>query len=555
MYKSIFHSKKYDSFVKLLESQKCILIALIILVLTGSFLRIYGVSHVYTEYDDIGVVSIHKAHVGSKEINLIEGLIDYPIKVDMESAHSIENNLFLPFYIAYTWTYAPGQYVFLPLLINEDNNYEEVLVKGRLLSALFSIVGICILAYLMYMYSGYHLNWSIPIVLTIPIFSSNSILYAHHMSPYSAYFLSSALALLLIYQYALSKISFRRIIFYLSILIYLSYLTVLFALPVFLIYFFKLLSKKDLHFSRNYFRDLTTILIGFIISLPALLFIKSSSGGKGLMPPEYSGLESLQDFFLHLTNQFFISIQSIIYGFIRHDYLFLLLALLISYALIKKIFLKVKKINTAFIFIASTFVILLQWVILHLFAVLPLDETRHMLILLPIIVILIFYLLKDNFILNNCLIAIPAIILLAFSASAYTLSLIESKYSNFKYSILDERDEKVILLYRSTLGPLKYYDEDHKKVYFIDMNSFQDNYLEMQFPNEILLVSQQTEIYNEGLLEKYKDLLPKLFCNYEINSLYKKDSEIYFTYNNYSANSNKNGMFVYQMQKTKKNKC
>ena len=121
--------------------------------------------------------------------------------------------------------------------------------------------------------------------------------------------------------------------------------------------------------------------------------------------------------------------------------------------------------------------------------------------------------------------------------------------------MLDERDEKIILLYRSTLGPLKYYDTDKKKVYFIDMKSFQDNYLEMEFPNEILLVSQQTEIYNEGLLEKYKDLLPELFCNYEINSLYKKDSETYFTYNNYSANSNKNGMFVYQMQKTKKNKC
>ena len=163
-----------------------------------------------------------------------------------------------------------------------------------------------------------------------------------------------------------------------------------------------------------------------------------------------------------------------------------------------------KKINTAFIYIASTFVILLQWVILHLFALLPLDETRHMLILLPIIVMLIFYLLKDNFILSNGLIAIPAIILIAFSASAYTLSLIESKFSNFNYSFLDTRNEKVILLYRSTLGPLKYYDEDKKKVYFIDMNSFQDNYLEMQFPNEILLVSQQSEIYNEGLLEKYK---------------------------------------------------
>ena len=126
---------------------------------------------------------------------------------------------------------------------------------------------------------------------------------------------------------------------------------------------------------------------------------------------------------------------------------------------------------------------------------------------------------------------------------------------NFDYKILNDRDEKVILLYQSTLGPLKYYDSSEKKVYFIDMNSFQNHYSKMNFPDEILLVSQQTPIFNNSLYENYKDLLPGLFCNYSIKTLYEKDSKVFFTYNNYAPNSNKNGMFVYQMSRVNENQC
>ena len=94
-----------------------------------------------------------------------------------------------------------------------------------------------------------------------------------------------------------------------------------------------------------------------------------------------------------------------------------------------------------------------------------------------------------------------------------------------------------------------------KKDYFIDMKSFQNHYSKIEFPDEILLVSQQTQIFNEGLYDKYKNLLPDLFCNYSIQSLYEKDSGIYFTYNNYNKSSNKNGMFVYQMKKSHLKQC
>ena len=239
----------------------------------------------------------------------------------------------------------------------------------------------------------------------------------------------------------------------------------------------------------------------------------------------------------------------------RHDYMFTILFAVIGLLLIKKLFIGYKKLNESRIYIISILSILFQWIVLHVIGVLPLDETRHMLIILPLIIMLIFYVLKDINMKGYGILAILIIALSSYSSTIYSVDLIKSKYSNFDYSFLDKRDEKVILLYRSTLGPMKYYDNGEKKVYFIDKNSIQNNYLTMNFPDELLLVSQQTKISNEGLYDKYKEKIPGLFCNYSIRPLYEKDSDIFFTYNNYPKSSNKNGMFVYQMKKEGDNQC
>ena len=169
------HNSKYNPlqyFSLPINNKKNILIVVSILILIGSFLRIYGLEKVYTEYDDIGVVSLHKGHVGTKNIDISEGIINSML-VDMDSAHSIENTMVLPFYIAYTWTYAPAQYVLVPLLLSDDDSFDAVVFKGRLISALFSIMSIILLAYLMYIVGSRTLTWMLPIVLTIPIFSAN----------------------------------------------------------------------------------------------------------------------------------------------------------------------------------------------------------------------------------------------------------------------------------------------------------------------------------------------------------------------------------------------
>ena len=537
------------------NNTKYILIVISILILIGSFLRIYGADKVFTEYDDIGVVSIHKGHIGSKNINIFEGYINYPLQVDMESVYSIENSLLLPFYIAYTWTYAPAQYVLFPLLFDKDDKYDDIVVKGRLISAFFSIMSIVLLLYLMYIVSGRVLSWMLPIVLTIPIFSANTILYAHHMSPYSAYLFSTCLGLVLLYQYYISKITFRQIILLLAFLFYLSYLTVLFAIPVLLIYLHKLKNQNNKRDLIKHRRDLISLLMGIAITFPGLLIVKINSGVRGAISPVFKDTSSLVDIVLYLVIQFYSSVKSILFGVMRHDYLFTILFAVIGLLLIKKLFRGYKKLNESRIYIISILSILFQWVVLYVIGILPLDEIRHMLVILPLITMLIFYVLKDINMEGYGILAILIIALSTYSSTIYSVDLIKSKYSNFDYSVLDKRDEKVILLYRSTLGPMKYYDNVEKKVYFIDMNSFQNNYLMMDFPDELLLVSQQTKISNEGLYDKYKEKIPGLFCNYSVRPLYEKDSNIFFTYNNYPASSNKNGMFVYKMKKVSANQC
>ena len=176
-----------------------ILVSILILIITGSFLRVYGLNKVYTEYDDIGVISAHKSFIGSKTINPLQEILDYPITVDREFMRSMENNALLPFYIAYIWTYAPAQYVLFPLLISEDDDFDTVVMKGRLVSVFFSIATLLLLVYLMYIVNGHVLIWTIPAVILLPIFSANSILYAHHMSPYSAYVFAMSLGLILLF--------------------------------------------------------------------------------------------------------------------------------------------------------------------------------------------------------------------------------------------------------------------------------------------------------------------------------------------------------------------
>ena len=535
-----------------------IIISILILITTGSFLRAYGLNKVYTEYDDIGVIAAHKSFIGSKTVNPIQKFINYPLTVDRDFVYSIENTALLPFYIAYIWTYAPGQYVLLSVLNSEDDSFDTAVYKGRIISVIFSVASIFLLVYLMYIINRKVLIWTILVVTLLPIFSANSILYAHHMSPYSAYVFSMSLGLVLLYKYSISNITFRRLIISLGFLFYLSWFTILFAFPVLTIYLSKVKSNCEFYSSKKYTGDFFSILISIFITLPGLIILETKSSTAGIMPPEINGISSIIEIINHLIRQIFVSMKSILFGFIRHDYLFISLFGIICFLSIRKLInycKKTKKESGVYVF--ALLIIVCQWVILHLFGSLPLDETRHVLVLLPVITLIIFYVVKDINLKNrNYKIFIGLIIFLASISSAiYSMDLLKSKYSNFDYNYLNDRDEKVILLYKGTLGPLKYYEKSQKQVYFIEVNSFRNNYLDIDFPEKILLVGQRDRIINDGLYDKYQKDLPGLFCNYSIHTLYEKQSKTFFNYNNYPQDSDRNGMFVYQLRKTDVNQC
>ena len=106
-------------------------------------------------------------------------------------------------------------------------------------------------------------------------------------------------------------------------------------------------------------------------------------------------LSSLIDIAYHLVRQFYVSMKSILYGVVRYEYLFIILCIVIGFLLIKKLVIDYKKSRESRIYIVSILFFLIQWIFFHLYGTLRLDESRHMLAILPLITIVIFYALKD----------------------------------------------------------------------------------------------------------------------------------------------------------------
>mgnify|MGYP000078829225 CR=1 FL=1 len=520
-----------------------LIILLLIIISIGSFLRLYNLKVVFTEYDDVGVVSVHKGHVGVHQFNILVNEMDLSGSINMESIDFIERTFMFPLYIAYSWTYAPGQYLFYPLILSDQDEYSDILFKGRLVSAIFSIFALFIQCFNLYLIDNKKLQWSTIVLMLIPIFSMNTILYAHHMSPYSAYMFSTSLGLLLLYLYNLNYIKLRSLVVCFSLMLYFSYLVVLFAIPILLLYVFK---KKNisLHELKG---DLISVCIGLIISFPAIIMMKRAARDTISHDIIYN---NFSDNFIGYSNELYRSINSIIYGIIRVDYLILLLIIF----MLVSVFFNYKSNPYRNIYFISVSLIFIQWILLQFFKIIPLEATRHMLIILPVIIVLFHFLLKDIINSNNQFLTMIAVVLSIFSATSYAIPLIDSKATNFDYKFISKFEEDTILLYRSTLGPLSYFSSS-KSVYNIDMNSFVNNHEKIIFPDKMLLISQHSKINDESLLSNYKSLMPEIFCKYTIEIIREVDSNTYFTYDNSPSSSLKNGMFIYRLVKSSNHNC
>lgn len=535
-----------------LSEKKLIVLSISLIILIGVFLRFYNISEIYTEYDDIGVVSLHKGQASEiKEVTLLSNsILDLDIKVKQEG---IKNNLLdsalFPFYIGHAWTYPIGQYIAYPLLINENDSYDEKLTKGRSVSAFFSTISIILLAYLLYLVNKKKWSWLFLLPISILAFSFNSVLYAHHMSPYSVSATCIIISLIFFVKLLNNEISTTRFFFVLSILTIFSYLTLL-TIPIFGV--LTILHKKLFNFKSIFVEFYKgTFIFLFTITPILTLFFKSNAGMHGTLPPSIQ--EGILNYFVYLLVQLAKTGSSIFAFFTTNQPINILLISLVfifsTVLIIQKIIRDKLGLEPLDYLIAFSLVFFMEWVILHAINKIVMDQSRHVLMWAPIFSLLVFYILvkiKSKYLSKYFLIFLGLIISIISIHS--NIKIMVSKTTNFDYTLLKQSPEiNTILTFSYTLSPLVYY-QDSMQVYNIDFNSFHRNYAKLNLPNKMYLISQESTINEYKKTNLYK-LNSSLFNDYKIEPIFEKKSTTLFSFNNNPVSSNPNGYYLYILSK------
>ncbi len=428
----------------------------LILILLASNLRFYKLTKTYSEYDENFMISLHKGAIENKNVSINLGPIHKDININIETLHNLEKSILLPLYVAYGSTYSPGQYIILPLILNENDNYESIVKKNRSIAALASVLTMILLFFLFYRVEK---KISLLSALTLSIFgfSINSIMYAHHGGVYSTYGLISIIGLILIYLSIEKKITTYNAITLNTFLLYFSYLNIFFVL---LFFYIEVTRKNFKTFFVSFFLNKKKYLIlNLIILIPILItfLLKNEHDyhrGKSL--PAVENYFDFFDFFIILSIQLYLSLKSLFSGFIPYNSnlyflsVFILLIILILNSVVRN-----KNVKEKTLLIACL-IYFFQWIVLFCFNIIPLDQTRHILTFFPVILV-IFYLSFKSIRINN--IIYLAIILLALPfAYSDAKQKIEKNISLYDLKYLDKQDDKLILTYDS-LQPLLFFEK------------------------------------------------------------------------------------------------
>jgi hypothetical protein len=530
--------------IKFLNKNIVILLAFGIILLMAADLRFYNLSKVYTEYDDIGVLTLHKSKAGVRKGDYKFELYNKTFSVNWETLRNLEDSFLYPLFVGFAWTYSPGQYFLYPLILSDDDNYEMKVIKGRFISA-FSSVATILLLFLFFVSLNKGLSWAVLFPISILAFSQNSILYAHHMSPYSMYGLATTAGLILIYLGAEKKVTTYNCCLFNTILMYFSYTNLLFFLPLLYIEYHRQNLKE---FIFSYFGEKKKLLLinllllfpVFILLLQKLLIGGNISADRGFAVRLGGDFISTIKFPFIILKQLYIASQSVFMGFFPTGYpiafllLFFIVFITVAYWGVNR------KQTDRKIFLSGLILFILQWLFLYAFSKLPLDQTRHSLIWFPVILSMMFlcfnyFKLPNLFYVALCLIFIPY-------SYVNAKNLVSEKTSNLDYEFIENQNVEHIFLYSFTEGPLLYF-EDKKTVLNVDVNSFRVAYDKSKMPEKFLLVSQDRS------LESYKSNLqgrfPEMFSEYKNETLVEKSTGQYFPYNNYMAVSQQNGFYVY----------
>ena len=122
---------------KILKYENFFFFLFFIIVLFNSLnLKTKFTTKIYTEYDDIGIIALHKGSVGDIKISIFNK--EYQVKE--ETIKNLHQTLLFPLYISHGWTYSPGQYLILPFLNLDKKNYENKIKITRYISVVTALI-------------------------------------------------------------------------------------------------------------------------------------------------------------------------------------------------------------------------------------------------------------------------------------------------------------------------------------------------------------------------------------------------------------------------------
>jgi hypothetical protein len=220
---------------------------ILIVFLAAFFIRLEGVQHFFTHFDDIGVVHMLEPYFKGEEN--INSLATYN-----QAVRGISASL----------TYAPLQYFFTVPLIDREDSYHDLLFWGRLPSFIFSIIGLIILAIILSRILSQKQQMLIFLPLIFFAFSWQNIIYSAHMSNY---ILSLTLMTITLFYLQFRPHIFDTKIFIkdsviLTLLIWGSY-QFIFFIPAFLFTLYKI--TKNRNYLKYYLGLITITVINYII--------------------------------------------------------------------------------------------------------------------------------------------------------------------------------------------------------------------------------------------------------------------------------------------------
>ena len=516
-------------------------IFIFIIIIASIDLRFYKLSETFREYDDSFMYSLHKSAIEDKKVLLDFGITKKEIKIELNTIKNLEYSIFLPFYIAYGSTYPPGQYLFLPLLLDKKDNFKDTIFKTRMLSALFSILTLFVFVKLLIEFEN-KINWVVIFSSSLFAFSLNSILYSHHGGVYSSSCFATMCGIWLLVRISNQKLSIYKANILNTFLLYFSYLNILLFLPIL---FMSLKNEKFIPTLKNYFtKKRLNLFFNLILILPIFLRFYVQNNHHYIRGQQSPGILNFIDYFTNLTTQFYLSLKSLLSGLIPYssNLYFIIFICLIVFLLIY-FFLKHNNIPKNKNLIICCIIYILQWILLYSYDIIPLDQTRHSLILFPIILILIHILLSEYK--KKEYIFVLLILILLPNSYLDSKNVIDKKISIFDYEFIKKQNEKYVLLYDS-VDSLKFFENTDKKVFYLPLSQVKKNYKKFKIEDGFLLVGKHSPI------DKYENFLkndyPELYNNRKIIKIIEKSSKENLLYNNANLTQNPpKGFYVYKL--------